>query len=189
MTTVNQQQRYTTADLEALPDDGTHRELIAGELIEMPGAKPDHSELQGLIVTFLTMFILTHKTGKVLPELGCQLTSNPDTLLFPDVGYVSAARLGTHDLHHYLPFAPDLAVEIVSPGNTADEMAEKIDLYFQHGAKLIWIVYGRLQKVHVYTDHATSAILDRSGTLDGGDVLPGFTLKVADLFDATRLHE
>ena len=171
---------YTVADLEAMPDDGTRRTLIEGRLIEMPGAKPDHSEYQGLLVTFLTIFVLAHKSGKVLPELGCQFTA--DTKMFPDVGYVSYARLGDHDMREYLPFAPDLAIEIMSPSNTSEEISEKIDWYLRFGARLIWVVYPRTQKVYVYSTEKPFAIVDRAGVLSGESVLPGFTLPVAELF-------
>ena len=173
---------YTVADLEAMPNDGTRRTLIEGKLIEMPGAKPNHSEYQGLLVTFLTIFALAHKLGKVLPELGCQFTHDPDTIMFPDVGYVSFDRLGSHDMREYLPFAPDLAVEIMSPSNTDEEINNKIDWYLRFGARLIWVVYPNTQKVYVYSTEKPFAIVDRAGTLDGGGVLPDFTLALTELF-------
>jgi len=173
---------YTVADLEAMPNDGTRRTLIEGKLIEMPGAKPNHSELQALLVTFLMNFVLAHKRGKVLSEIGCQFT--PDTKMFPDVGYVSFERLGSHDMREYLPFAPDLAIEIMSPSNTDTQIAEKVDWYLRYGARLIWVVYPLTVKVSVYSVVKPFIVLHSDDMLDGGDVLPGFTLSLNDLFPA-----
>jgi len=177
---VDQLKLYTVADLEAMPDDGTRRELIEGELTEMPGAKPAHNWIMTLIIGAL---LVSKNLGKVMPDLGCRLSRNPDTLVFPDVGYISFARLGDHDLNEYLPFAPDIAVEIISPSNTQEEISTKTALYLRHGAQIVWAVYPKSQLVYVYRADGTYQIIGRDGTLDGGAVLPGFSLKVSALFE------
>jgi Uma2 family endonuclease len=78
--------------------------------------------------------------------------------------------------------APDLAVEVFSPSNTGPEMQQKADVYFKMGVRLVWVVYPKSRAIHVYTS-PTTVIIKRDGDeLDGGDVLPGFTLEVSDLF-------
>ncbi len=178
---------YTVADLEQMPDDGTRRELIEGKLIEMlPGAKPRHSLIATLIAAFLTTYAFQKKSGLVMTELGCMLTRDPDTLLFPDVGYISFTRLGSQNLDEYLSVAPDIAVEVVSPGNISEEIDTKIALYFQYGAQLVWIIHPTPQTARVYhasdKSEGTYQIIVSQGTLDGGNVLPDFSLKLSDLF-------
>ncbi|MHB8628048.1 MAG: Uma2 family endonuclease [Aggregatilineales bacterium] len=173
---------YTVADLETMSDDGTRRELIEGELIEMPGAKPDHNLVAFVMAKLLDTFASKIQSGLVIPELGCQLTRNPDTLLFPDVAYISFERLGNHDMREYITVAPDLAIEIISPSNRCKEIEDKIDWYLEYGARLIWVVYTRSRKVHVYSTDKPFQVVKRDGVLDGGDVLPGFSLKLVDLF-------
>jgi len=180
---VDQVKLYTVAELEAMPDDGTRRELIEGVLIELPAPKPDHNWIMALLVGFLTTHVLQKRIGKVILIAGCQLSHDPDTLLFPDAGYFSSMRLGDHDLNEYLLFAPDIAVEIISPSNTQEEISTKTALYLRHGAQIVWAIYPKSQLVYVYRADGTYQIVGRDGTLDGGTVLPGFSLKVSALFE------
>ncbi len=82
----------------------------------------------------------------------------------------------------YIPFAPDLAVEVVSPGDSASETRDKVDLYRAAGTRLIWVIYPSLRKVDVYLPDGTSYQVAEEGTLDGGDVLPGLQIPVSRLF-------
>jgi Uma2 family endonuclease len=86
----------------------------------------------------------------------------------------------------YVPFAPDLAVEVVSPGNTADEMRKKIEKYMRYGTRLLWVVYPEQQKVDVFRpiagQEAHVDFIDIDGVLDGGDVLPSFKLPLREVF-------
>lgn len=84
---------------------------------------------------------------------------------------------------------PALVVEVFSPGNTPGEMERKRRHFFAAGTKLFWIVYPDRQEIEVYTDSETHRILSRDNTLDGGDVLPGFAVKVAELFNAVKLAD
>jgi Uma2 family endonuclease len=104
----------------------------------------------------------------------------------PDVAFVSFERWprerpipGTRSW----AVIPDLAVEIISPTNTADDIAEKLQEYFHVGVRQVWVVYPRQAWVYVYTSTKSVRVLAPGGDLDGGDVLPGLQISVTDLFD------
>jgi Uma2 family endonuclease len=183
---VVQEKLLTIEEFAALPDDGRKYELVRGVLVEkdaeMPGAKPIHNILASLIVHFLFNHILPQDLGIVSTELGCVLSTETTTVRFPDVAFVSKARLPQPDLTQYIPIAPDLAIEIVSPNDTANEVAAKVMEYLQAGTVLVWVIYTDLQTVYVHQSNNDVRIVDINGTLDGGDVMPGFKLALRELF-------
>ena len=117
-------------------------------------------------------------------ETGYILFKNPngkDTVVAPDVGFISKQRLPHGLPKGYIPVPPDLAVEVVSPGDRADEIDQKIVLYLRYGTSLVWMFYPKTKTVIA---HSSSGIqrFDISDTLDGGEVLPGFNLALRDIF-------
>ncbi len=110
-------------------------------------------------------------------------------MLAPDIGFIIAARIPPTLPGGFVPFAPDLAVEVVSPGNTKDEIHKKVELYLRYGTRLVWIVDPKRQSIQVYQpngadNQATVTYLGIANTLDGAAVLPGFTLPLRELFAA-----
>ena len=177
-----QEKRLTVEDYLTLPDDGSEYELLDGELIPMMRPKPLHNVTGRRILLALSACVEAQDLGLVTYELGCKLPISA-SLVFPDVAYVSKARLPDPDLTEYLPVAPDLVVEIVSPNDVAEKLMEKVTAYFAAGTALVWIVYTDGRFVQVYRGsvlNVTAVGLD--GVLDGGDVLNGFTLPLADVF-------
>ena len=85
----------------------------------------------------------------------------------------------------FIPFAPDLAVEVVSPPDTADEIQRKVENYMKYGTRILWVAYSKTKSVAVHTPQG-STIVDIDGTLDGGDVLPGFKLELKKVFGKKR---
>jgi Uma2 family endonuclease len=151
---VVQEKLLTVEEFAALPDDGKKYELVRGVLVErkgheMPGAKPRHNLLATLIAYFLLRHVLEGNLGIVVTELGCVLAADAATVRFPDVAYLSKSRVADPDLDQYIPAAPDLAVEIVSPNDTATEVATKVQEYLQGGTQRVWVVYPELQTVYV----------------------------------------
>ena len=110
---------------------------------------------------------------------------NPEQIRIPDVAFYS----WTHFPYRILPLGqildivPDLAVEILSPGNTQKEMARKRGEYFAGGATLVWEVCPETKRVDAFTDPDQATTIDENGILDGGNVLPGFTLSVREWFE------
>ena len=101
----------------------------------------------------------------------------------PDVAFLSQDRLSAlKNRPAVVPFAPDLAVEVISPGNTDKEMDRKLHEYFEAGVKLVWYVYPETQTVLVYRGEDQVRKLTANDTLDGEDVLPGFSLSIREWF-------
>ncbi len=124
-----------------------------------------------------------HAPGLVGPEIGFVLAVAPDTLLAPDVSYTREDWLPPESARgRFLRLAPDLAVEVLSPTDTAAEIAEKVSLYLEAGTRLVWVVDPRRRTVAVHTPDRVARTLVVGDTLDGGDVLPGFVLPLAELF-------
>ncbi|SRR5258708_10101478 len=178
-----QEKLLTAEDLWALPNSNDKRiELARGILVEMPGSGGENTIIAGQMTRFLGNFVYERDLGYVTPADGTFiLFRNPDTVRIPDVAYISKARLPEIP-KGYIPLAPDLAVEGVSPGDSASEIREKILEYFAAGTRLVWVVYPRLKSVDVYTAVDKLHIVTIDQELDGGEVLPGFKLPLHDLF-------
>lgn len=179
--TETQQRVYTAEDLLRMAD-GKRYELINGELIEMAPTNITHGVLTARLSYFIAQYSYATKSGIVVAaETGFKVSTDPETVIAPDIAYISVVRAQPLT-EKFGEIAPDLAVEVVSPGNSAGELREKVDLFFKAGTRQVWIVYPKLQTVDVYTSATSVRILTRQDTLDGADVLPGFTLPLEELF-------
>lgn len=159
--------------------DDKHVELVNGEIVIMPPPSALHGEIVSLIVFFFRAFLLEHPLGRLYTEIGYIL--NPGTVRAPDVSFVRGDRLPNGSPIEHIPFPPDLAVEVVSPGNSASELHNKVTEYLDAGTLFVWVVYPIPRHVVVHT--AQGAKTYREGdTLDGGHLLPGFTLEVRKIF-------
>jgi len=172
----------TVDDLWGLPDDGTRYELIEGVLFEMAPTGGDHSEIDVRLISRMFIFVDEHDLGTVYESsAGFVLSRVPATVLSPDAAFVRKARKPKSTVG-FVDVAPDLAVEIVSLSNSRQEIARKIEQFFNAGTQLIWIVEPRLRSVTVWTSSQTWHELIKEDYLNGGDVLPGFRLRVANIF-------
>lgn len=138
------------------------------------------SELAG----FLRDFIRRHKFGLVVTEMLFVLDAEQELQRRPDVAYVSYDRWPEASVPRANAWnvVPDLAVEVVSPTNLAEGIDEKIVEFFAAGVKLLWVIYPDTGRVYVYTSANESKVLERSGELDGGEVLPGFQVAIEELY-------
>jgi len=173
----------TAEDLYEIPDDDKHYELVNGRLrvSEPPGFS--HGSLQLRLASRLLVFVDAARMGTVVTEVGFVLRRRPDTVRAPDVAFVRAGREPSADrAERYFEGAPDLAVEVVSPDDRAWEVAEKVDEYLTYGARLVWMVYPRARHVIVHAPDGVARVLRVGDALDGGDVIPGFRLTLAELF-------
>lgn len=178
---ATQERLYTAEDLMALPDDDNRYELDEGTLIVMPPPKREH----GLVVLEISALIRNHvrasDLGEVVAEIGYLLRENPDTVRAPDVSFTAKARVVPRtDEYDRVP--PDLAVEVASPGNTTEDMIEKIEQFFDAGVRQVWVLYPKRRVVYVYISRDDVKILRGEVVLQGGDILPGFEVKVSDIF-------
>jgi Uma2 family endonuclease len=176
--------QVTAQQLAQLPDDGHRYELIRGELQVMTPAGFRHGWIANTIAFLLTQHVRQHKLGVVCAaETGFKLQENPDTVRAADVAFVAQARIPSEGkLEGYVSIAPDLVVEVVSPSDAAPEVHEKAIDWLAAGCRLVWIVYPKAQTVAEYRSLQDVQILTSDGTLDGGDVLPGFSCSVREIF-------
>ena len=160
-------------------------ELVEGELIEM--SKP--TRIHGIVAARLTMKIAIHVDEKDLGEVtsgsaGFILerdASGSDTVRGVDIAYVSKARVPDPPDFAWYEYGPDLAVEVISPNNKAGDTHLKVMQFLSKGTRLVWLVYPQSRTVVAHTvDGATT--LREDDTLDGGDALPGFQIRVGDIF-------
>jgi Uma2 family endonuclease len=174
----------TTADeLFVMPDDGFRCELVRGEVRRMPPAGSEHGAVIMNIGTPLDQFVKANSLGVVFgAETGFKIASEPDTVRAPDLAFVRRERIPEEGIPQgFWPGAPDLAVEVVSPSDTYTEVEEKVHDWLNAGTRIVLVLNPRTRTVAVYTSHTDVVRLTESDTLDGGEVLPGFTCRVAEL--------
>lgn len=186
--------RLITADeLLAMPPRDEHGnycllELIRGELKRMSPTGLTHGILCNELGATLRSFVKSNGLGVVCgAETGFIVERNPDSVIAADVAFICRERLATvENRDKFGPSAPDLAVEVLSPGNTVKEINEKIALYFAAGSRAVWVINPKRRTAAVYTSPSEFCTLSERDTLDGGDVLPGFELKLSELFAAAE---
>jgi Uma2 family endonuclease len=185
---LTQERVYTSQDLwelSQLPEnEGKRLYLIDGEIYKMPPAGPLHGATSMKVSAPMTVHVDQHDLGLVFAaETGFDLA--PGTTLAPDASFVAAARLPVPLPNQFFPFAPDLAVEVVSPSNRPSAIRKRVEKYLHYGTRLVWVIYPEDRSVDVYRASPEGILvqfLNIDDTLDGGDVLPGFKLPVRDIF-------
>jgi Uma2 family endonuclease len=183
-----EQKLYTVEDLWELQtgsDEDKMLELIRGELIMVGGSGGEATILAGFILRKIGNYADEHNLGYVTGADGHYiLAEDPDTAVMPDVGFVRKERMPKPIPKKYLPLAPDLAVEVISPNDKAKEIREKIEVYLAYNTELVWVVYPASERVDVYraADKSHIEVIKKDGTLQGEKVLPGFSLTVKDIF-------
>lgn len=174
----------TAEDLMANPVANMCTELVAGhiQVREPPGFV--HGLVAGRLIIAIGMHVRTRALGVVLAaESGFTLFRNPDTVRAPDVAFIRTDRLPTTKLHTYPEFAPDLAVEVLSPSDRAGTVLSKIGDWIDAGARLVWIVDPVRRLVRVYRADGSEVLLTAEDELDGEDVLPGLVISIAEMID------
>jgi Uma2 family endonuclease len=167
-------------DIEAR--EGRLCELVDGVLVEKVMGYSG-SRLAAELIISLGIFLRRHNLGVVAGADG-MLKLTTGLVRIPDVSFVSWDRLpGRRVPPEPIPLLPiDLAVEVISKGNTRAEMERKLREYLASGARLVWFIYPKTRTARVYTTPGRSALLKDGGVLDGGAVLPGFALPLRELF-------
>lgn len=182
----------TADELLTLPSfvDGSDRryELIKGVLKVMSPTKPLHGVICARLTARLGMFVEEHDLGETFgAETGFLVETDPDTVVGADAAFVSNERLATVEtFEKFFPFAPDLAVEVLSPSNTVQEIDEKVNFYFAAGSRAVWVFNPKRRTVAAYRSPFDVKILSEQDALEGGDVLPGFRLDLSKLFAVKR---
>jgi Uma2 family endonuclease len=144
-----------------------------------------HGKVTARLGRLLDEYVEAHDLGIVCgAETGFILQRTPDVVRAPDVSFVAKDRIpATGEPETYWPFAPDLAVEVVSPSDRFDEIQAKVGAYFSAGTRLVWVVHPGSRTVFVYRSLHQVHALGETDELSGENVLPGFTCRVSRCFD------
>ncbi|HXU39883.1 MAG TPA: Uma2 family endonuclease [Blastocatellia bacterium] len=175
-------QSTSANDLLQMPDDGFRYELVRGELTKMSPAGNKHGRFAANITGSLVPHVKANKLGAVYAaETGFWLASEPDTVRAPDVAFVSQKQLDeVGDVDGFWPGAPDLVVEVISPSDAYTEVEEKVFEWLGAGTRIVVLVSP--SKRATYRSLTDIRILTEDDTLDGGDVVPGWTMSVKEIF-------
>lgn len=184
--------RATLADLLAMPDDGTERWLLNGEIVEvgMTIRNRTHARIQSLVSYYLELWRNTQpepRGAAFAGEAGVRLCDDPEVVVGVDVVYLApevAATALADATTTIIAAVPTLAVEILSPSDTVEHLQTKIDTYRDAGVPLVWVLDPHFRTVTVYRPTGEPVMLNASHEIDGGTDLPGFRVPVARLFDA-----
>jgi Uma2 family endonuclease len=177
--------RITTAEeLFELPSDGLRYELIKGRLLMMSPAGGRHGRLAIRIALLLGNHVDAHRLGVVLAaETGFRLSVDPDTVLAADVAYVERRRYaGVANESHYLPLAPDLAVEVLSPSDRFARVEAKVLTWLDAGCRLVLVVDPESAAVHAYWSQQRIKIYQQHESIDCSEVVPQWILHVGEIF-------
>jgi Uma2 family endonuclease len=176
-------QTMTAQEVWQLPDTGMRRELVRGEVVETMPPGGQHGAIAVMLATLLRLWTQRGAGGYVGVEAGFVLARDPDTVRGPDVSYVHAERIPPEGVPEgFWPFAPDLAVEVVSPTETAEEVREKVRDFLRAGTLLVWTIYPRTREVVVHTADGLARTYGVGDTLEALAILPGFSCAVTELF-------
>jgi Uma2 family endonuclease len=161
-------------------------EVVNGQTLAKPEMGVEESVLASLLLRWLAPFADANRLGRVVTETLFLLDPVSGLKRRPDLAFVSSQRW---PFQRRVPKAeswdvvPDLAVEVISKSNSANEVDEKIDEYFRAGVRQVWVVYPGTGKLYAYNSPTSVSILKVGDDLDGGSLLPGFRLPLAVLFE------
>jgi Uma2 family endonuclease len=176
----------TAEDLWAMPEvPGKQFELVNGELIEVPGATFTHGLIAAVIYRLMIAFATERGLGIAVPDgVAFILQHAPAIVRIPDAAFISMANIPADGVPSgFFPAAPDIAVEVVSVNDLAKEVDAKVEQYLAFGTRLVWVVWPDARAVTVHTPDRLARRLHSDDVLDGADVLSGFAVPVANLFD------
>ena len=179
--TIDTEPLVTGEELLRMGDIG-RAELIDGVIkYYMPTGHP-HGYYELLLGMFIMQFVLKHNLGRALSgEVGIYIRRNPDTVRAADVAFISHERLAEAKPQGYLDVAPELVVEVMSPDETWSDVNDKLEDYFSIDIQQVWVVDPRRERIHIYRGLTDITLLTKNDTLDGGEVLPGFAVSVAEI--------
>jgi len=161
-------------------------EVVNGQVTELPPMGAFEVDIRSDLLSYLRQFAKKHKLGRAVAELLFLLDRAKNLQRRPDIAVVTYKRWAREQKvpkTNAWDVVPELAVEVVSPSNTANEIMAKIREYFEAGVRCVWVVYPAEEQVYVYHSPVQLQVLTKKDQLDGEDILPGFRLLVASLFE------
>ena len=172
----------TADELFRLPRGHFRYELVEGELLTVSPAGEEH----GAVIVNLTLPLAQHVKANNLGVVygaatGFKLETNPDTVLAPDIAFIRSERI-TILSKAYRTGPPDLAVEVVSPGESKSEVERKVERWLQAGTLAVWVVYPETRTVALHRPGLTATLLTEQDEVSGDDIVPGFRFPVSEIF-------
>jgi Uma2 family endonuclease len=173
----------TVEEFERLPDEDLYRiELVRGTIVREPRPGGEHGLISSELFSRLDRHVRAAGLGRVLVETGFRLPGSPATVRGPDVAFLARERLPARAPRSFWEGAPDLAVEVISPSDRWTRVQDKAFDYLDAGAREVWVVDPLARRVTVYRSRTESVVLGADSTLSGGTLLPGFELRLSELF-------
>ena len=162
-------------------------ELIDGRVVHEMPVNAEHGSLTLFLGGLIRTFIHLNRLGKLMTEVGFVLRRNPDSVLAPDIAFVSAERIAADGLpkEGWVPYPPTLAIEVISPSNLDVEVAAKVESYLEAGVSRVWVVRPRTRTVTVHwPDHSSRTFLPGGvlGSEEAGFGTPGLAINLTALF-------
>lgn len=168
-----------------LSENGERYEIIDGVRVELQPMSAESSVLASDLVYHLSHYRFTHDLGRVVTEVLFRLPLTQARNRRPDVAFVPYSRAPKNapvPSTNAWDVLPDLVTEVISPTDSVEDLMERIHEYFEAGIRLVWVIFPRRKEVYVYESPSKVTVKSRTETLDGGAVLPGFVLPLAELF-------
>lgn len=173
----------TVDEFEGMSLDGRW-ELVDGELVEMSPSADESSSIGATMTILIGQFVRAHRLGRMYnAEGGFVLFPDRETVRAPDVAFVRADRAPQGIARkHFARLAPDLVIEVLSPSDRPIDILNRVEMYRDAGVRLIWVVDPEPKTVTVLAENQPVAVIKSDGVLDGGGVLPGFSVAVTEIF-------
>ena len=174
-----------TGEEFALTDVPDSYELVRGRIVPMPPPNLNHGVVESNLHGPVYVYLQTHPLGRlVIGESGIYTERDPDTVRGVDLYFISHERLARRDkTKNYLTVAPDWITEVKSPSNTEAYIQEKLAEYFAINVRMVWLVDPEERCIQLYRSMTDIRMFNDGDTITGEDVLPGFTLPVAKIFE------
>ena len=181
---VTKKNWVTAQQLAEMPDDGYRYELVRGEIRKMAPSFEEHGLVSANIAGDLIPYVRRNGLGRVIiAETGYLLESDPDTVRAPDVSFIRQDRVSPPGQRRsFVQGAPDLAFEVLSPGNRPGPMAEKVADYLATGCRMVVVVDPVLRTATLHFPGQEPQVLSEADTLDGGEVVPGWQMPIGEIF-------
>ena len=182
--TITDTKLLTADDLLRLHGEGVRGELIRGVLHETMPAGHEHGKIVASLVFELVGYVKPRQLGAVVAsDSGVWLEHDPDTVREPDIAFTSAAKIPLDArIGGYAEAVPDLVAEVRSPGDSRRDVHDKARMWLSHGVGLVWVVHPDTRTIDVHRPHRPVTTIVADGTLDGADVLTGFSCELEAVF-------
>lgn len=173
-------------EYDALPEkEGVKYELNEGELIAVsPSPRLLHNRVRDEVAFSLRQFVGSHRLGEVTLETDFKLSEG--VVRIPDAAFIRAERAAGIDPRQRIEGAPDLAVEVASPTDDPDDLVLKAQQYLRAGARAVWVLYPEARMAYLYKPGERPEVREASQNLDDPELLPGFSIPLAQVFAFER---